>query len=67
MFLNISQHILHVVLVTEVLILLVVIGAAPISVTSCWKFHVHYRLIGKIFLFRIVFWALVVRRIAIAI
>lgn len=50
MFLNISQHILHVVLIWEVLVLLIMICTASVSMASRRELHVHYRLVGKVFL-----------------
>ena len=40
MLLNISEHVLHVVV--RVARVIVVVRAAPVAVRGCWEFHVHY-------------------------
>ena len=63
MFLNISEHILHIVLVGEVLILLVVISATSISMASRREFHIHYRLVRKVFLLLLLLLLLMLLRV----
>ena len=63
MFLNISQHILHVVLVAEVLILLIMICTTSIPMAGRWEFHIHYRLVRKLFLLLLLLLLLLLFRI----
>ena len=66
MFLNISEHSLHVVLVGEVLILLVVICTTSISVAGRREFHVHYRLVRKVFLLLLLLFGGVLGRLVVS-
>lgn len=48
MFLYVSEHILHIILIGKIVVL--VICAAPISMARRREFHVHYWLVRKVLL-----------------
>ena len=61
MLLNISEHVLHVVV--RVARVIVVVRAAPVAVRGCWEFHVHYWMLVReiLGLLAVVFWGTVTR------
>lgn len=67
MFLNISKHVLHVIMVWRVLevsmslaswiLMRVMVGAASVSVACGWELHVdNRRIVGKVFCLSVILW-----------
>lgn len=57
MLLDVPQHVLHVVSVEIMIVLRVVVSAAPVPVACCRELHVHdWRLVREVLRFVVVLW-----------